>query len=70
MYSLLTKGYSRHHNKKIVTLFSAPNYCYKCGNQAAIMEIDDALNMSYTQYSQATDTPEPSISRRPPDYFL
>lgn len=53
-----------------MTLFSAPNYCYKCGNQAAIMEIDDHHNMSYTQYSQATDTPEPSISRRPPEYFL
>ena len=65
-HQLVMDGYSRHHNKKVTTIFTAPNYCYRCGNQAAIMEVDDQNNMTYTQFLQATDTPEPSISRRPP----
>ena len=28
-HQLVMDGYSRHHNKKVVTVFSAPNYCYR-----------------------------------------
>jgi len=43
-HQLVINGYSWHHNKNMVTIFSAPNYCYRCGNEAAIMELDEHLN--------------------------
>ena len=41
--SLSSQGYNWCHDRNLVTIFSAPNYCYRCGNQAAIMELDDGL---------------------------
>ena len=40
-HQLVMEGYQWQHNRTVVTVFSAPNYCYRCGNQAAIMEVDD-----------------------------
>jgi len=69
-HQLVMDGFAKNHKKLVVTIFSAPNYCYRCGNQAAVMEIDENLNVSYTQYVQAQESPEPQIARRCPDYFL
>jgi hypothetical protein len=44
----MNQGYNWAHEKNVVTIFSAPNYCYRCGNQAAIMEVDE--QMKYTLY--------------------
>jgi len=41
------EGYQHNHDKHVVTLFSAPNYCYRCGNQAAIIEVDEHMQMTY-----------------------
>lgn len=36
-------GYTWCHNKRVCTIFSAPNYCYRCANEAAFMEVNEYL---------------------------
>ena len=43
-HQLIMEGYMPCHSNNVVTIFSAPNYCYKCGNQAAIMECNEHMN--------------------------
>ena len=69
-HQLVMEGYNWCHEHHVVTIFSAPNYCYRCGNQAAIMEMDDSLRYSFIQFDPAPRRGEPLISRRTPDYFL
>jgi len=69
-HQLVIEGYSWVHEKNVVTIFSAPNYCYRCGNQAAIMEIDEHLEYTFLQFDPAPRRGEPHVTRRTPDYFL
>ncbi|KAL3099012.1 hypothetical protein niasHS_001000 [Heterodera schachtii] len=64
------QGYNWCHDRNVVTVFSAPNYCYRCGNQAAMAELDDELNYSFLQFDPAPRRGEPHVTRRTPDYFL
>ena len=63
------KGYNWIHNSQVCTIFSAPNYCYRCRNKAAIMEIDEHLSYKLLQFYPAPKN-KTLITKRNPDYFL
>ncbi|KAF7122330.1 hypothetical protein CNMCM5793_000287 [Aspergillus hiratsukae] len=69
-HQLVMEGYNWSQDRNVVTIFSAPNYCYRCGNQAAIMEIDEHLKYTFLQFDPCPRAGEPMVSRRTPDYFL
>jgi serine/threonine-protein phosphatase 4 catalytic subunit len=39
-HQLVMEGYKWMFDEKLVTIWSASNYCYRCGNLAAVMTID------------------------------
>lgn len=70
-HQMVINGYSWAHEKNVCTIFSAPNYCYRCGNQASIMELSENFEYNILQYDSAPKRGEESkVSRKIPDYFL
>lgn len=75
-HQLIMEGYNWSHDRNVVTVFSAPDYCYRCGNQAAIMEIDEHLQYNFLQFdaspAQKEEIPiaDEGGVKRVPDYFL
>jgi serine/threonine-protein phosphatase 2A catalytic subunit len=69
-HQLVMDGYSYAHKKKCVTVFSAPNYCYRCGNHGAVLEVGDSLEYYYQKYEPSPKEKESEPTRRVPEYFL
>eukprot|EP01091_Cochliopodium_minus_P017247 TRINITY_DN66_c0_g1_i1.p1 TRINITY_DN66_c0_g1~~TRINITY_DN66_c0_g1_i1.p1 ORF type:complete len:306 (+),score=83.51 TRINITY_DN66_c0_g1_i1:95-1012(+) len=70
-HQLVMEGYKHMFNETLVTVWSAPNYCYRCGNVAAIMEVDDNLKKNYKIFEAAPQELRGVPTKRAtPDYFL
>ena len=70
-HQLVMEGYSLIFNDMLVTVWSAPNYCYRCGNIASVMELDENLNRAFKKFDAAAvenrNKPERQTAG---DYFL
>ncbi|ORY25119.1 serine/threonine-protein phosphatase PP-X isozyme 2 [Neocallimastix californiae] len=70
-HQLVMEGYKSMFKDTIVTVWSAPNYCYRCNNVAAILELDEHLNRNYRIFEAAPQEARGIPAKKPaPDYFL
>ena len=58
-------------DKNLVTVWSAPNYCYRCGNVASILAFDDNLDREVKYFTETTENSTMMAPRASlPGYFL
>ena len=70
-HQLVMEGYKWMFDEQLVTVWSAPNYCYRCGNVAAIMELDENLGKSFKVFEAAPQEARGVPAKKAaPDYFL
>ncbi|KAJ5357225.1 hypothetical protein N7541_004383 [Penicillium brevicompactum] len=72
-HQLVNEGYKYHfNNQNVVTVWSAPNYCYRCGNLASVCEIGEDLNPTFKLFSAVSDDQRHVPTSRPgrSEYFL
>uniref|UniRef100_A0A0G4FV29 Serine/threonine-protein phosphatase n=1 Tax=Chromera velia CCMP2878 TaxID=1169474 RepID=A0A0G4FV29_9ALVE len=70
-HQLVMEGYKWMFDRALVTVWSAPNYCYRCGNIAAVLEFDEHLNQQFKTFDAAPAEVRGVPAKKPaPDYFL
>ena len=72
-HQLVMEGYKQMFDEKLVTVWSAPNYCYRCGNVASVMKLDENMEKSFVLFNAAEQDDSLLIcpvKKPPPEYFL
>ena len=71
-HQLVMEGFKYIYKEKLITIWSAPNYCYRCGNIASILVFDENLNRYPKTFKEASQQEGSRIPvKKPiPDYFL
>ena len=70
-HQLVMEGYKQMFNDQLVTVWSAPNYCYRCGNVASVLKLDESLQREFILFNAADQEKSLSPSKKPPpEYFL
>ena len=57
-------------DKNLVTVWSAPNYCYRCGNKAAILKIGSNLERTFEIFNEVEESIKTPNPKQIVPYFL
>lgn len=68
-HQLVQEGFKYNFDGKLITVWSAPNYCYRCANVAAILEFKNVTNREPKIFHAVPDEDRVIPSRKSP-YFL
>lgn len=70
-HQLVQEGYKYFFpDENLVTVWSAPNYCYRCGNVASVLALDDKLNRDFKIFSAVPDDKRVIPARTSMPYFI
>jgi len=69
-HQLVDEGYKYYFDKTLVTVWSAPNYCYRCGNKAAILELNENHDHEFKVFDAIPNEPHMIPARPLVPYFL
>jgi serine/threonine-protein phosphatase 4 catalytic subunit len=69
-HQLMMNGYEVLFDETLATVWSAPNYCYRSGNLASILEFDENLTRSFRVFEAVSNSDGQSMGEGgPSDYF-
>jgi hypothetical protein len=68
-FSFILLSHTWFYCSSSVWVGTAPNYCYRCGNVASILELDEDMRQEYKVFDAAPQDPKGAPAKRPvPEY--
>jgi len=69
-HQLVQEGFKYMFDEQLVTVWSAPNYCYRCGNVASILALDENLKRDFKIFHAVADNDRNAPPKTSMSYFL
>lgn len=54
-HQLCQEGFQVLYDDQLSTVWSAPNYCYRCGNMASVLEVGEKGERVFNVFSESPD---------------
>jgi len=62
-HQLVQEGHKYMFDQQLVTVWSAPNYCYRCGNMASIMTVKENGEKKFNTFGPAAENNDDKIQQ-------